>query len=125
MSKNLADLVPSPELCKQIPEGAFSDSALVWILKSAEAAEVWERAQADNIPPIWSKILAPTLEEIEEALYEQTDFVGTKLFDGVFQISAFREDDLDTSVPVAVSCRSAALAALKLWFKQRGIKYED
>lgn len=55
----LEDLVPDLELCKQIPDGAFADSALVWD-SDYERWYVTEREKAD--PDI--AIPAPTLAEI-------------------------------------------------------------
>jgi len=46
---NLEDLVPPLELCKQIPDGDFEDSALVWEVKDiGETALVM---RAGTLPP--------------------------------------------------------------------------
>ena len=65
---SLEDLVPPLELCKQIPEGAFADSALVWW-----GACVYPRLYPDGVRfnTLWHKkgtIPAPTLSEILEEL---------------------------------------------------------
>lgn len=63
------DLVPPLELCKQIPEGEFAESAFVWTQETA-AAKQWfvchredlyvGRKSHVNLPPVYP---APTLAE--------------------------------------------------------------
>lgn len=54
----IEDLVPPLEICKQIPEGKFADSALVWL-----GERVYIRSGEDAVT-----FPAPTLEEILMAL---------------------------------------------------------
>ena len=118
----LEDLVPPLELCKQIPEGEFADSALVWLIKVQEEPEVWERDKTNSIPPIWSKIPAPTLQEIMKELpaYNEKEIClcciadfpeyGKKRVLGEAWRVGYteRESKLDTN---------PATAALKLWLR--------
>lgn len=64
MSK-LEMLVPPPELCKQIPEGQFKDSALVWTQgvdgMFIDFRDARPEDEEGNFP-------APTLEEIMDEL---------------------------------------------------------
>ena len=63
----LEKLVPKLDLCKQIPSGAFENSALVWNTDEEEWF-VCEQEVAD--PDI--AVPAPTLEEIIEAIKTKT-----------------------------------------------------
>ena len=89
MSKQgLEKIVPSLELCKQIPAGEFNDTALVWIFDHQSARKSYPETAKDDIfffvedrnfatdvmdtvkwavnrPPMYS---APTAEEIMEKL---------------------------------------------------------
>jgi hypothetical protein len=69
---SLENLVPPLELCRQIPEGAFADSALVWgftmFLASYPPKPVWEVMPRNRSFGSATKIPAPTLAEILEAL---------------------------------------------------------
>ena len=67
---NLEDLVPPLDLCRKIPEGAFADSALVWVIMTDTDPEIWERSKTKNIPLIWKAVPAPTWQEIMEGLNE-------------------------------------------------------
>ena len=118
MSK-LEDLVPPLELCMKIPDGAFADSALEWIIKVKEEPEVWERKKSNNIPPIWSKIPAPTLAEIMEAL--------DAMFGGDIDVCAWniigagawgvQIMDMGRTANYSENDANPASAALKLWIK--------
>ena len=74
--RRLKDLVPPLDLCKQIPEGAFADSTLVWfghphtdktmqVVPRNELGAVCKRFLRMNIRVAYS---APTLGEILEDL---------------------------------------------------------
>ena len=62
----LKDLVPPMELCKQIPEGNFADSALEWIeLEYIDGSQkVIYRVVDRRIAFPYRRIPSPTLEEI-------------------------------------------------------------
>ena len=112
MSK-LEDLVPDLELCKQIPVGAFADSALVYSYscdKRKTEPFVEERDCIDfcrrdmvNAPPVYP---APTLKEIMKALPESVEY---QFFNGKFLPChpKFDEENFADEKPEN--------AALKLW----------
>ena len=63
------DLVPPLELCQQIPEGEFADSAFVWTQETAATKQWFVCHREDlyvgwksnvNLPPVYP---APTLAE--------------------------------------------------------------
>lgn len=101
---NLKSIVPPPELCTQIPDGEFRDSALVWCRVRGEAV-VCSRDQwvgVDGTTPI----PAPTLEEILEAIGEVETW-----------------DTATITKPVGVNARIVD-TALKRWFKVKRIEVE-
>lgn len=114
--KTLESLVPPLELCKQIPKGAFADSALVWIIKAQEEPEVWERDTTNNIPPIWSKYPAPTLAEILKDLAETHDdaccFNATEA--GIWYVQV---ENFEVVEERSERDANPATAALKLWLE--------
>lgn len=72
----LEQLVPPLELCQQIPDGAFADSALVWVrMYRSQAIGLDERDGCceEIVCP------APTLEEIMKKLPDMTSiqFIDT------------------------------------------------
>jgi len=111
----IENLVPDLELCKQIPEGAFADSALVWSYscdKRKTEPFVEERDCIDfcrmgmvNAPPVYP---APTLAEIMGALPKNVEY---QFFNGKFLPChpKFDEDDFADEKPED--------AALKLWLE--------
>lgn len=111
----LKDNVPELELCKKIPEGYFEDSALVWAMDEDGMEFVIER---DVAAPILDVIAnAPTLEEIlfELAQMEICPTIGALLTvkgDAIYTIDADWEQ--------VQGVNSAATAALKMWFIQKG-----
>lgn len=71
---NLQDLVPPLELCKRIPEGAFAESALVYVTsKYSLNHRFGERLFFDElkVKKDYQIIPAPTLQEI----FQDTDAV--------------------------------------------------
>lgn len=70
---NLQDLVPPLELCKQIPEGKFEDSALIWVENCIGKMVVSPRdfpgkLNGENVIFHYRGIPAPTLQEIMDEL---------------------------------------------------------
>lgn len=106
---NLESIVPPLELCKQIPEGEFEDSALVW-----EKSEKY--FQATEIIDYEYKVVArdeskggfpaPTLEEVLEAIGKVENW-----------------DTATITRPIGVNTRIVD-TALKRWFKVKGVKIE-
>ena len=105
----LKDLVPPLELCKQIPEGEFSDSALVWVY---DGESWWVNAREfDATPEI--EYPAPTLQEIMENLN----------IDGI--CIEYRDSSPHWVVASPYTDKTPAgdnpaAAALKLWMEARG-----
>ena len=107
MSK-LETLVPPLELCRQIPEGKFADSALVWL-----GDGVVERSLVlcDTYP-------APTLAEILAALSRYCEpVIVTHWRSG--QVSVVIQKD-EAECEEVSECMSAA--ALKLWLDMEARK---
>lgn len=106
---NLESIVPPLELCKQIPEGEFEDSALVW-----EKTEKY--FQATEIIDYEYKVVArdeskggfpaPTLEEVLEAIGKVENW-----------------DTATITRPIGVNTRIVD-TALKRWFEVKGVKIE-
>ena len=68
----LEDLVPPLELCKQIPDGAFEESAFIWHWAEKDKP-YWEfplyRSRKSDLEAIKDRVCpAPTLAEIMDAL---------------------------------------------------------
>ena len=104
MSK-LESIVPPPELCTQIPDGEFRDSALVWCRVRGEDA-VCPRTQWVGVGGT-RPIPAPTLEEILEATGDVENW-----------------DTATITRPIAVNARIVD-TALKRWFEVKGIEVEE
>ena len=136
----LKNIVPPLELCKKIPEGEFEDSALVWVYddvvgflcRTSGCEQIhkkeWQlehnhprkiairRKCAQEIYP------APTLEEIITTLLTYGWLVK---IDCRIQLDTFVELYSRTSnMRYAEYGPSASEAALRLWFKAKGIEVE-
>lgn len=103
----LENLVPPLELCKQIPEGKFADSAMVWV-KVLEyingSQKVIDRVIDRRIAFPCRRIPAPTLEEI---------------------LNEFRNNDVMIILwglidRISENDSNLATAALKLWLQEKG-----
>lgn len=101
----LERIVPPLELCKQIPEGGFEDSALVWVVKG-DHEECATRTMFNAIPNSWKVFPAPTLEEVLEAIGKVENW-----------------DTATITRPVGVNTRIVD-TALKRWFKVKEVKIE-
>ena len=62
--RGLESIVPPPELCDEIPEGCFADSALIGIYSDGEWIVLPRSKELEAI----THVPAPTLAEIMEAL---------------------------------------------------------
>ena len=103
---NLESIVPSLELCREIPVGEFEDSALVWVYDMAAIGKVMPREMV-QFEGTWM-IAAPTLEEILEEIGKEVEKV----------------EDWDTVTitrPVGTTTRVVD-TALSRWFKVKGIE---
>lgn len=114
----LEDIVPSLELCKQIPNESFEDSALVWAVNGSscfiEQRELMEYAnRSKTLAP------APTLVEILPELYA---LAGADVVETYFDSSGWSvryvytmSDDDDVDDDMLDDNYNPAYAALKLW----------
>ena len=122
MSK-LENIVASLELCKKIPAGEFTDTALVWKERTGNISRVKIREPEDISYKVESAEVnyfpAPTLEEIRwelrnlsVAIHENRIFVSCKINpeNWISETVFPGEHDGD--------------AALRLWFKVKGIEVE-
>ena len=126
MSK-LKDLVPPLELCKLIPKGEFEDCAFlleaVVDMKTGETVKTHTVPRPSRIgcnPFVYHEIAkefhlypAPTLQEIMADMQFCRVYKKTANF-----YVAVKEKDREVS-------RNGATAALKLWFKHKGIENEQ
>lgn len=119
MSK-IENIVPPVELCKQIPAGEFEDTALVWVVKGNEE-ECAPRTMFNAIPNSWKVFSAPTLEEILDALYKQDRYENKLKICPVFPGG---EWSIGYSYQKVEKDFDLTAAALRLWFKVKGIEVE-
>ena len=125
MTNLLETLVPSLELCKKIPMGCFSDSALVFASDYTQENPSWTvipRVQLGSMDYAeWFN--APTLEEI----FAEIDAIGRCWPSAQYRENTWRveclylpgywEYDRSPCMYDAECNRNAATAALKLWIK--------
>ena len=119
---NLESIVPSLELCREIPVGEFKDSALVWCRVRGEDV-VCEREQwvgVDGTTPV----PAPTPEEIiidigkthkNPVLTYCHTYWDMTCYTGRTRSEIFGMEPEPT----------ASESALRLWFKVKGIEVEE
>lgn len=122
---NLKRIVPPPELCKQIPEGEFEDSALVldihgkfdkWHVEKRVKRSV-RFGDYGRMSPPHADISAPTLEEIRRELRN----LSIDVIDNTIRVSC--KIDPETRISeTAVNENDVTAAALRLWFKVKGIE---
>ena len=122
---NIESIVPPLELCKLIPAGEFEDSVFIWgyscdkrntkpFVDERDCVEYCRRNMV-NAPSVFP---APTLQEImAEIPFSQVSILASGSFVihprfGKNAILRYYDDN-------------AATAALKLWLKMKGIKYEQ
>ena len=127
----LERIVPPLDLCKKIPEGEFEDSALVWDIHGKfDKWHVEKRVKRSvrfgdygRMSSPHADIPAPTLEETMTSLL---NYAGWLLkIDSRFGLETFVELYSRTSNKYyAEYDPSACAAALRLWFKVKGIEEE-
>ena len=120
MSK-LEDLVPPLELCRQIPEGKFDDSALVWYRATISGDYVCLPRLYKNVDAARTAAPAPTLAEILEALYKMSGS-AVKVSRrcervGCWWVSAW----IDRNSISRQDMNNPATAALRLWLEVNGV----
>ena len=127
MSK-LENIVPPLELCKKIPAGEFEDSVLVWkerigiscddLVKIREPEDISYKVESAEV----NYFPAPTLEETITSLLTYGWLVK---IDCRFGLDTFVELYSRTSNKHYTEYDpSACAAALRLWFKVKGIEVE-
>lgn len=128
MSKGLEKIVASLELCKQIPAGEFNDTALVWDIHGK--FDKWHVEKRVNrsvrfgdygiMSPPHADISAPTLAEIRIELRN----LSVNVMDGAITVSC-RIDPDETLYETAGDDNEVTDAALRLWFKVKGIEVKS
>lgn len=127
MSKNkLETIVPPLELCKRMPDGAFADSALIWMF---DGFDWWVNAREfdatyDEAFP------APTLPEIMEALpkidNKENSLAVVPDFPDDGEKRIFGEAwEVGYTTKNCAKDRNSATAALKLWLELNERKEEN
>lgn len=114
---NLESIVPPLELCKQIPECAFADSALVWAKFPRNNGEYFAIVERSSFALLRARdrYPAPTLAEIMEALRQ--DHKYPIIFFDAFNTQDWCVEDTGLGVAVAYDKDNPATAALKLWME--------
>ena len=132
-------LVPPLELCRQIPQGAFEDSALVWarpgnigvMVGENELWEVWDRGQLEKDEEM---LPAPTLQEIldqfdiltlaaavdgdpDHRMGEKKQYASS-----VGGSREYRNEHIFDAPRFCCPVPTNATAALRLWFDVKGIE---
>ena len=115
---SIESIVPPLELCKRIPAGEFEDSALVWCRVRGEDA-VCQRTQWVGIDGT-SPIPAPTVEEIRRELRN----LSVDVIDNTIRVSCKIDPETHIS-EIALNENDVTAAALRLWFKGKGIEGES
>lgn len=128
----LERIVPPLELCKRIPAGEFEDSALVWDIHGKfDKWHVEKRVKRSvrfgdygRMSSPHADIPAPTLEETMTSLL---NYAGWLLkIDSRFGLDTFVELYSRTSNKHYTEYDpSACAAALRLWFKVKGVEVEE
>lgn len=133
---NLESIVPPVELCKKIPAGEFEDSALVYKFYHQKAGKMFPETNDDvrffyveereivefaqrnmvNPPPLFP---APTLAEILNALYKKDKYESKLKICPVFPGG---EWSIGYSYKRLEKDFDLTSAALRLWFKAKGVK---
>lgn len=107
----LEKIAPPLGLCRMIPAGEFEESALVWVLDPEGIECVMPREVAVYECGKRNMIPAPTLEEIMEKLDTPSVWIRS---DGTWHCIC--------KDCVSADGRTASDAALRLWFKVKGIE---
>ena len=115
----LEDLVPPLELCKQIPEGEFADSAFIYTETGLHMREIQGLVNGEWITLTFAGIPAPTLAEIMAALNDCGNVFLRKDDDGWMIMRELPGDDEGYGYEVTTERDhdNPTTAALKLWLE--------
>lgn len=120
--QGLEKIVASLELCKLIPAGEFEDTAMVWRddkiyhyvhLKCRTSDDMGYKGESEEV----NYFPAPTLSEIRRELRN----LSVNKIDGAITVSC-RIDPDETLYETAGDDNEVTSAALRLWFKVKGIE---
>ena len=118
------DLVPPLELCKLIPAGEFEETALAWFSNYHFGGfHIEKRDLAAALTDNGEICPAPTLQEIMEELHKHQEDVFLKWSENAYHewlVNAYSHNKDDFQA----HDKNSATAALKVWLKLKGIKYE-
>ena len=82
--KRLPDIAAPRHLCRRIPQNAFTDTALVWVLCGTGKHEFWTVIPREAVTDEETFFPAPTLKEIMEKLPDNVEYSfihkGCKMF---------------------------------------------
>ena len=117
---NLESIVPPVELCKRIPAGEFEDSVMARYNFHGIPILRWR----DNLEKLNGvrPIPAPTLAEILNALYKQDRYENKLKICPVFHGG---EWSIGYSYQKVEKDFDLTAAALRLWFKVKGIEVKE
>lgn len=114
MNDAVKDIVPSVALCKEIPAGAFEDSAFVWYRAQTSGYYCCLPRLYKHVDAARTVAPAPTLEEILTALRKISAGLPTVFVqEHQFQILA----DTVPHQPEIRAHQSGATAALQTWLE--------
>ena len=115
----LEKIVPSLELCKHIPDGEFKDSALVWVDGNLQNLnDIFVEPRRYAIDGTYRP--APTLEEIRWELRN----LSVTVYENIIVASCKIDPESWITEMVNQNYHDAD-AALRLWFKIKGIKISE
>lgn len=119
---NLESIVPPLELCKQIPKGAFADSALEWVTcgDTEPKYKAVDKRHFPYIPEEGALVYpAPTLAEILEALENHGRVYTQRDDDGwtVMLEIAGDEEGYGYDAKIERDTAKPETAALRLWLQ--------
>lgn len=119
---NLESIVPPVDMCKRIPAGEFEDSALVWetyYSKYSIKPVVIDRKTSESTPHEFVENVypAPSLNEIMDMLKDVTE--RPNIYYGKLT-KTWVCDSMEYLEPIRD--KNSVSAALRLWFKVKGIE---
>lgn len=108
-------LVPSPALCKRIPEGTFEDS--IFVLDFQYVSATWKVKRREEVLPSNQTIPAPTFDEIMRALSCLQFYHNITCECSGDKFRAYCYERSYSEELHEARAENAATAALKLWLE--------